>query len=236
MPPTATDLSVDQGDYCTIPLRPIFSWTFSDPKGDSQGAYQVQVDNNSNFSSPEINSGKVFSSSESYAAPTPLSYNTTYYWRLKLWDEYDAESDWIYPPSPPGSPTPPPGDSFRTPDHAYPDPDFNWFPASPTEGELVQFCATQEAGACSSDESTCYDIGGAIPPPSCSGKTFLWTFPGGTEFATGSSPISENPLVKFTSTGPRDVSLEITDNIGSCSRTKSVGVMWPLPKWEEASP
>lgn len=224
MPPTATDLSVDEGDYCTIPLRPIFSWAFSDPEGDSQGAYQVQVDNNSNFSSPEIDSGKVLSSSESYAAPTPLSYNTTYYWRLKVWDEYDAGSNWIS------------GPSFATPLHAYPDPEFTWFPASPTEEELVQFCATQEAGVCSSDESTCYDIGGAIPPPSCSGKTFLWTFPVETEFATGSSPISENPLVKFTSTGVKDVSLEITDEVGSCSRTKTVGVMWPLPEWEETSP
>ncbi len=224
MPPTATNLNVNQGDYCNIPLRPIFSWTFSDPEGDSQGAYQIQVDNNSNFFSLEIDSGKVFSSSESYAAPTPLSYNTTYYWRLKVWDNYDRESNWVS------------GPSFITPSHAYPDPDFNWSPVSPTQGEVVQFCATQEAGVCSEDMSTCYSAGGSIPSPSCSGKTFLWTFPEGTEFATGTSSTSENPRVKFGSTGAQNVSLEITDEVGSCSRTKSVGVMLPLPKWREVAP
>ncbi|MBZ9572729.1 hypothetical protein KJA17_00850 [Patescibacteria group bacterium] len=222
-PPTATNLSVDEGDYCTVPLRPIFSWTFSDPEpGDTQGAYQVQVDNNSNFSSPEVDSGKVYSSSESYVPVGSLSYNTTYWWRLKVWDNHDAQSDWIS------------GPSFTTSLHAWPYPDFSWSPPSPTEGEIVQFCAIQEAGVCPEDVSTCYDINNN--EISCSGKSFLWTFPSGTEFATGTSSTSENPRVKFDSTGVKDVTLEITDDVGTCPRTKSVGVMLPLPRWREIAP
>ncbi|MCD6500856.1 hypothetical protein J7K42_02455 [bacterium] len=222
-PPTATDLLVDQGDYCSYPLHPIFSWTFSDPDGDTQGAYQVQVDDNSDFSSPEIDSGKVLSSSESYAAPTPLSYRTTYWWRLKVWDEGGTPSiDWIS------------GPSFTTPLHAYPDPDFTWTPLFPTKEEIVQFCSAQEAGVCPEDVSTCYDINGN--EISCLGKEFLWTFPEGTEFATGTSSTSENPRVTFDSTGTKSVSLKITDEVGSCTRTKSVGVMLPLPRWREVAP
>lgn len=225
LPSTATDLSVSQGDYCAVPLHPIFSWTFSDSDpGDTQGSYQVQADNNSNFSSPEVDSGKVSSASESYYSPTPLSYNTTYYWRLKVWDNYDTESNWVS------------GPSFTTPSHAYPDPNFSRFPSSPNQGEVIQFCAVQEPGVCPEDKSTCYSVGGSIPPPSCSGKTFLWTFPVGSEFATGTSSTSENPRVKFNSTGVKSVSLEITDEVGSCSRTKTVGVMLPLPKWREVAP
>jgi len=235
--PTAHTLSVDQGNYCTAPLHPTFSWTFSDPDNDNQGAYQIQVDNNFGFTSPEIDSGKVYSASNSYSPSNPLSYNTTYYWRLKVWDEREMESDdWIYPPSPEGNPSLPPGDSFTTPDHAYPAPDFTWSPASPSIEEFVQFCAIEESGVCSEDPSTCYDISGEIPSPSCTTTDFLWTFPPGTEFASGSSATVPNPEVRFTTTGDKNVYLNITDDVGSCTRTRIIGVSYPLPKWKEIEP
>ncbi len=224
-PPVPTDLSVVQGDYCTIALRPIFSWTFTDPDpGDTQGAYRVQADNNSNFSSPEIDSNKVSSASESYAPIGGLSYNNTYYWRLKVWDNYDIPSNWTQ------------GPSFNTPLHAYPDPDFNWTPLSPSEEEIIQFCSTQEAGTCPEDNSTCYTTAGPIPSPSCSGKTFLWTFPAEAEFATGSSPTTENPRVKFADSGSYTITLQITDDIGTCPKSYPFNVAIPLPEWKEVEP
>ena len=82
-PPSATNLKITQPDYCLSGPAAIFSWNFTDPDGDTQSAYQVQVDDNSNFSSPEDDSGKVQSSHNSYATPLgKLKYNTTYYWRL----------------------------------------------------------------------------------------------------------------------------------------------------------
>ena len=220
--PTATNLSVTPLDYCINSLPTRLSWSFSDPDpGDTQGAYQIQVDNNSDFSSPEVNPGKVYSSSGAYTA-SGFSYKTTYYWRLKVWDNNGAQSSWIS------------GPSFITPLHIYPDPDFTWSPSSPSVDEIVQFCATQEAGICLENVSTCYDINNN--PISCSGKTFLWTFPTGTEFATGTSATSKNPRVKFDSTGQKVVSLQITDDVGPCSITKPVGVTFPLPEWEEAAP
>jgi hypothetical protein len=76
---------------------PEFSWTFSDPDGgDTQGAYQVLVASTSgNLASDNgdmWNSGKVSSSaSEVSYAGTALADDQTYYWKVKTWDNYDAE-------------------------------------------------------------------------------------------------------------------------------------------------
>lgn len=234
LPPTASNLSASGQAYCSTPSER-FSWTFSDPDGDSQGAYQLQVDNNSPpdwVAGPgEFDSGKVNSASPDKSilivknpGNNQLAYNTHYYWRLKVWDDGGIPSiAWTS------------GPEFNTETHIYPGPDFIWIPFPPTEGEIVQFCATQESAFCSEDISKCYNSSNTLI--SCSGKSFLWTFPENTEFATGSSAYSENPQVKFmTSDSGGDVSLNITDDVGSCTITKEVGVRLPLPKWKEIGP
>jgi len=71
-----------------------FSWTFSDPdSGDSQSAYQFQLDDNSDFSSPIIDTGKVASSTSSTTQTLPSTVGL-YYWRVKTWDSQDAEGAW----------------------------------------------------------------------------------------------------------------------------------------------
>jgi hypothetical protein len=231
-PPTATNLNVEPKNYCSIPVQ-YFSWTFDDPDPlDTQGAYRLQVDKQGDWviGNGEFDSGKVYSSSQTtQVLVTPdsqlnkLDYNTHYYWRLRVWDNLDtASTDWIY------------GPEFNTEPHMYPDPDFTWSPSSPTQNEIIQFCSTQEAGSCPQDVSTCYDINNN--PISCSGKSFLWTFPSETEFATGSSATSENPRVKFLSPGSYSVTLKITDDVGSCSQTKEINVGIQLPRWREVAP
>jgi len=151
-PPSATNLKVDQPNYCKSGPAGIFSWTFTDPDpGDTQSAYQVQTDNNSNFSSPEDDSGKVTLSSNSYATISgKLKYNNTYYWRLKVWDSKGAESNWIS------------GPNFTTPEHAYPEIDFSWTPLNPSVDEETLF----------TDQSTVY--GGTTK------KSWFWTFQDGS--------------------------------------------------------
>ncbi len=150
-PPSADNLQASQPDYCVISWpSAILSWQFTDP-GDTQSAYQIQIDNNSNFSSPEVDSGKVMSSSNSYAAlPGMLSYNTTYYWRLMVWDSNDLASVWIL------------GPGFATPGHAYPTADFSWTPQNPLVNETTQF----------TDQSTVY--GGTTK------SSFYWVFQDGS--------------------------------------------------------
>ena len=128
-PPSAKDLGIRQPDYCLFGPAAIFSWQFEDSDSqDTQSAYQVQIDEDSDFSSIIEDSGKVISSSGSYSTPQgKLNYNTTYYWRLKVWDTRNAESDWIL------------GSSFLTPLHAYPAIDFSWLPESPKLKQNTQF-------------------------------------------------------------------------------------------------
>ncbi len=125
-PPFATDLKVTHPDYCVSGPRIILSWTFNDPDGDTQSAYRVQVATDHNFSSIEHDSGQVTSTSPAYTTPT-LSYDNTYYWRVKVWDSRGAESLWSNV------------SSFSTPKHAYPTPDFTFTPEKPKPGEIVQF-------------------------------------------------------------------------------------------------
>ncbi|MDD5750689.1 MAG: hypothetical protein PHU56_03525 [Candidatus Pacebacteria bacterium] len=232
--PVVSDLSVEQGDYCSFPLHPILHWVFSDADsagyGDYQDAYNVQIDDDSNVAVAPLadtclpapgtcSSGHTASS---YAPLISFSYNSTYYWRVKAADNNSAWSSWSAVAS------------FTTPIHAFPDPDFSTVSQKISKDEFVQFCSTLQAGVCASNVSLCYNSsGGTI---SCSGETFLWTFPSGTQFSTTTSATSENPKVKFSSSGPQTVSLSITDDAGTCSVTKNITVSKPLPKWKEVAP
>lgn len=126
--PSAEDLDAEEDDdRCFKPNPPIYlSWTFTDPDaGDTQELYQIQVDDNSSFASPEIDSGTVDSSSNTYT-PWGLSFGTQYWWRLKVWDSNGGSSDWIS------------GPSFTT-DQRWPNPQFVWSPESPIMGDEVSF-------------------------------------------------------------------------------------------------
>lgn len=126
--PQALNLSSTQGNYCFVSSPPvILSWQFSDQDaGDRQTSYQVQVDTSSSFASPDRDSGKVSSSNPQYA-PGQLNYETTYYWRVRVWDASNQQSNWSSAPV------------FATASHAFPNTDFSWLPVAPATAELVQF-------------------------------------------------------------------------------------------------
>ncbi|HEB13545.1 MAG TPA: PKD domain-containing protein, partial [candidate division CPR3 bacterium] len=148
-PPSAINLedNNDTVDYCFAGAPPIIlSWDFDDQIGDSQTAYQVQVDTNAGFSPPEIDSDKVDSSSTSYV-PVGLSYDTRYWWRVMVWDEADTPSAWAV------------GSSFTTPVHAYPTTDFSWSPTFPSAEEEVQFTDQTIFASGSSGSSWSWDFG-----------------------------------------------------------------------------
>ena len=207
-PPSATNLSVVQPDYCLSGPAAIFSWTFTDPdSGDSQSAYQVQVDNNSDFSSLEVDSGKVSSDSNSYATPPGrLQYNTPYYpyyWRVEVWDSKDVSSSWIS------------GPSFSTPKHAYPTINFTWSPQTPPVNQAVTF----------TDQSQVF--GGATK------ISWQWTFPDGNP----PSATSQNATTTFSSLGSKQVTLRVTDSDNySCPISKSVSIQLSLPEYKEVPP
>jgi PKD repeat protein len=126
-PPTA-DTLIKQNDFCATGLATMFSWNYTDPENDPQTFRQIQVDNDPDFSSPADDSGKVASVSNSYVTlASKLAYDTTYRWRLKVWDNKGNESDWIN------------GSDFSMPLHSYPLITFNWSPAAPKENDEVTY-------------------------------------------------------------------------------------------------
>ena len=204
---------VIEGDYCTIPAH-YFSWDYYDPDGDDQIRYQFQVDNNSDFSSPEVNRDYADLSNSSpttinqtvlvveSAGSERIVYGTTYYWRVKVYSQ-SLDSGWVF------------GPSFGTATHRYPTIDFSWSPSNPSEDEDVQF----------TDESTVY--GGTIK------SAWNWIFENGDP---GSSN-DQNPVVKFTSQGDNAVTLSVTDSDNyTCPSPMTVSVQEPLPWWEEIWP
>ena len=220
-PPTVSGLTVDPPSaalFCGNPQEH-FSWTFSDQQdGNTQTAYELQVSSNSNFSSPEFDSGKVASSSQqrfvsvsSSPSANQLAFNTNYYWRVRVYDNADASSGWVN------------GSSFATPRHAWPSPAFTWSPSVPDAGDKVIFT-----------DQTIFASGST-------NHSWSWAIPNAS-YVDSTSSSSENPHVQFNSTNASTVVLTSTDDVGSCSTssTPSVGNTVnprpPLPQFKEVQP
>ncbi|KKU95291.1 MAG: Alpha-L-rhamnosidase [Parcubacteria group bacterium GW2011_GWA1_48_11b] len=134
-PPSAAPSAPVQGDYCGVSWPPIFlSWQFTDPdSGDTQSAYRIQADNNAGFPSPEIDTNQVSSSgSGTQYSPAGLAYNTTFYWRVMVWDSKGSSSAWAQ------------GTNFTTALHQYPISNFTWTPTTPGELQDTQFTDTSQ--------------------------------------------------------------------------------------------
>jgi hypothetical protein len=76
---------------------PLLSWSYFDNDNDSQAKYWIQVGTSENDNSM-WDSGEVSSSAKSATyAGYPLSVNTMYYWRVKVFDNYnEASENWRY--------------------------------------------------------------------------------------------------------------------------------------------
>jgi len=215
--PTATNLLSAAGDYCSSPSS-YFSWIYSDLDGDTQSRFMLQVDNNSNFTSPTVNRDYaglsnpspttnnqtvLVSTSPDSPGSDQLAYNTTYYWRVSVWDSEADSSGWIN------------GSSFTTSEHRWPTIDFDWAPINPSIDEDVQF----------TDQSTVY--GGT------SISSWSWTFEDGSP----ASSSQQNPTIQFTDDGSKEVILQATDSDGyTCPGTEYVDIKIELPDWEEILP
>jgi len=230
------------GNVCSNPSYSFF-WTFYDADGDTQSKYRLQINKEGNFAAfgvgevdltvdPAIaNSGELQTISNILLAVSPgsgpdnrqISYNTTYYWRVMVYDQWGGASPWAN------------GTSFTTPAHLSPTPNFTWNPLTIVRDQEIQFCSMQQAGVCANNASVCY----GASAPLCTGASFLWTFPSGTQFISGTNQTA-NPKVKFPTSGSNQpVTLQITDDLGpsgQCSITKNINVILPLPKYQEILP
>jgi hypothetical protein len=197
-------------------------WTYSDPESDAPAGYEVWIDTDSNFHNddPRFKFKVEGNQSTSYTINLsdnqstradkltyPLSWNATYYWKVKVKDSAGNWSNWSTV------------DSFTTPSHASPYVNFTWSPQRPTVNQVVQFI----------DLSECYNPSDNIIP--CS--SWYWTFQNGNP----SSSTGQNPTTTFTSVGSNLVTLRVTDSSGFwCENSKTVTPTYPLPFWKEIHP
>lgn len=97
--PNAPDRLVPDGGQATGTAFPILSWRFSDPAGNQTQFYsQVQINDTSDFSSPDYDSTKTANAGQYWDTDdgvfTGISNGETKYWRVKVWDGTDFESPW----------------------------------------------------------------------------------------------------------------------------------------------
>ena len=213
IPPTATLLDVEQS-YCLKSLglgNVSLQWLYEDIDGDHETEFNLQIDNNSDFSSIEsyanytdIDNPSPTTNVQSVPVRTvltgnDLAYNTTYYWRVKV-HSTNLDSGWVT------------GPSFTTTLHYYPYPAFAFLPLNPIIGDEITFTSVSQC----------------TPPCICT-----WDF-GDGNFAAGD-------IVKniYTAAGTYKITLTVSDGINICYGDE-VGVIIRTvigtPEWKEISP
>ena len=232
-PPSAKQLKANIIDPCNYGTSMLLSWKFEDDDpGDWQSYYWIQIDDNSDFLSladeaKDIPTEARPNGKYSYrTAEGKLKFNLTYYWRLKVRDNHGLWSDWIYPPAS----LIPPGESFRTPDHAYPNVSFFWIPFGASVDDFVNFF----------DTSAVYSTDGPGSPGISRTVTDCgsdcnrdWTFEDGTPAKAETEIVN----VKFDTPGYKTVTLTITDqDENTCFKSVEVKIAPPLPRWKEIAP
>ncbi|MFH1654331.1 MAG: PKD domain-containing protein, partial [Pseudomonadota bacterium] len=207
--PTVSNVTATDPDYCVSGPAATIGWTYSDPAGSPQSAYQVQITNTGNFNNPMLDSGKILSSSNSYfTGQGILVFNTTYKARVRVWNGFDAVSDWTV------------SGSFKTPSYAYPQVNFTWTAndisenPSPPLDKPVQF----------TDQT--------VFQGNPNGREWYWTF------GDGGNSTLQNPLKTYSAEGTFYVTLTATDNANqSCSKTRGpLIIQKPIPRWREVAP
>jgi hypothetical protein len=183
----------------------------------NQAEYQVLVDDNSDFSSPVLDSTRSAGGATAFSAPTPsITYNTKYYWKVTVWNS-SGISDFDTA-------------EFTTYAHDFPRPNFTWTPPKPSKkeefsligsGSIFFTAAPSTPHVCSTnpDELSC---------------AWSWTLPADMTVAKGVIDASSTIIVTADNAGNKSITLSLTDAEGySCSATQVVNLKSGLPNIKE---
>jgi|GEM_PF-1982860 len=241
--PYLEDLTLTCPDFCSASRLISLGWTYKDgdvpPDPQEYYTLQVATDTDPGFNNivfekgayQHVNSGGF--GTTGVKVGSDIDWGGSYYWRVKVLDENNDESEWFaYDPDGNGTP-----DSFTTPIHAFPDPEFTYDPEYPGVGEIVTF----------TDQSECYS-GDCYADLD---NHYLWDFDNGS-ICDSDSDLSCRDLGYTTTTFPGvktyKVKLIITDNSiipapgQKCTNTEAqCWTMYEipvslLPQWKEIAP
>ncbi|MBI4215462.1 MAG: PKD domain-containing protein, partial [Parcubacteria group bacterium] len=187
----------DYPEFRNEPLLPSLSWTDYESQscapGLTQQSYTAQISALSDFS-VLLYEASVDSAGSAHAIsiPSPLNYNQSYYWRVKVKDNLGQESAW--------------GtvgvlgeiNRFRTPLHQAPTADFSTVPpiGSISAGSEVQFF----------DKSAAYGGSSIV--------YWKWDFGDGTIIEGGNPAVHKNPKHTYDTEGNRTIVLLARDSDG----------------------
>lgn len=223
-PPTASNLQVLRiqciGILGTGGVS--FQWDYSDPENNPESHFWLEVDDNSNFSSPEVsrevsNPGNPQNQQLVLAKLTPtadsINFNKPYYWRVKVQENVDGffqDSGWVN------------GGQYTLAGHPDPVPSFISFPRPSAPGATVNF----------KNLSTCYNISGA----NVACNSYNWNF-GDNSASSNAKDISH----AYSTRGSYSATMTVYDDTGTgCLAGQTIPVTDAganeLPKWKEISP
>ena len=241
-PPVVSALTAPNWDFgyaCSDgALDAILRWQFFDiDYNSSQSAYQVIIDNDNNPADPLFDTTKRLGPANQITVSEEnfpdFSYNTSYYWWVRVWDNYDIESDLVqYISSTDTDNEDGNNETFTTYRHEFPDVHMSWVPFSPSRDEEVEFTAVS-----ATNMSHYYLNGTPNTPFDCDEANCLmeWTIPD-SQLVEGDLNASTTVIVKFISEGPKHIELRITNRDGSdyyCIETADVNLNYSLPIWKE---
>lgn len=214
--PSNLGTSPDPPDYCLDPPWTVnFAWDYSDPNVPPSGqqGYEIEIDNNSDFSSPEFGQAK-----SPYANPSDIiTIDPTLlqagvnYWRVRATNELGRTSLWSNEGATPELP------SLTIPLHPLPKPVFDYSPKSVSAGVTIEFA-----------DQTVFD-----PSSDPASHAWLW------DFGDGTPPSSlQNPTHLYSNPGTYSVILTATDDAGTCpiDPPVSLNAKPKLPKYREVPP
>lgn len=222
--PTVTlDKYVAPANYCNG-LNYTLDWNFSDPDGDIQAFYEVQIRDKNDLTLPVLSAVRASSDTQLVIFPGLLSggdlqYNKTYEWRARAYDSSTEEgcqavSDWTV-----WSPV---GVYFTTPTYQYPSPSFTMATSSSDCSVSCPFFETINFNSTS----------GVYAPGT---TNYTWYIDDmATAYATGSATTA-----MFTDAAQpvHNVKLVVTDGVGqSCSLTRTLNLLPKNPVWNEVAP
>ncbi|MBP6886429.1 MAG: PKD domain-containing protein [Candidatus Pacebacteria bacterium] len=126
--PVVSSVQAGVQDYCSHSDQRSISWSYSDPLAKAQASYTVQIGRDPLFADYDFSYSGIGSSTN--YTQTGLSYNTTYYARVKAVNSSGVESAWAS------------SAAWTTPNHVYPTADFTFAPSKPEIGATTTFTNT----------------------------------------------------------------------------------------------
>jgi len=206
-------------------------------KSGQQTAYEIVVNDSNTLSTSTAVcwSGKKTSFFASqYILPNSdpdcgsLSYNTNYYWWIRLYDENDEPTEWYQYDSNSASDTDGNPDSneytFTTFKHEFPSPYFSWEPEEVLVGTSTLFTSN----------SLYYTSAQPSTPQSCTGPSCLYLWAATDLSAIVSNPTAATTSIIFFQATSTSVTLQVTDvDNYVCSTSSTLRINYGLPIWRE---